>query len=441
MAGYLLIISVLLLGGVIATVGDRLGYKVGKARLSWFNLRPRHTAVLITILTGGCISATTLGVLFAASDSLRTGVFELEEIQQKLAEARSDLEAAQDDKQRIEEERDQAQRDRGIAQNRLNEINRFLTEAQAEQEATATALEAVVSRADRLRSELERLEGERQELVAQRDQVRQQIAERDRELQQQEGELQQQETIIAEGKIRLGDLEAQQRFLDEAIVKLEEDLLLLRERRVVLARGEVLAVQLLQVNNAAEAEGLVEVLLRQANQVAQRKTLPGTGAVDDLVIEISPLEIERLIQTLSDGQPYVVRVLSAENYITGESSVLVFTDVSLNRVIFPSGQVIASTTIDPAATNRAELRDRLNLLFSAAQFRARQTGIVNDKIEVNIENLVSFLTRVAAYDRPLIIQAIASEPAYTVGPLRLAFLALENDQILFRSDSTPLPGL
>lgn len=133
MAGYLLIISVLLLGGVIATVGDRLGYKVGKARLSWFNLRPRDTAVLITILTGGLISATTLGILFAASDSLRTGVFELEKIQQKLADARSDLEAAEQEKQEIqqqaEEERERARRDREAAGNRLNAINRSLKAA------------------------------------------------------------------------------------------------------------------------------------------------------------------------------------------------------------------------------------------------------------------------------------------------------------------------
>ncbi|MFZ9737054.1 MAG: DUF3084 domain-containing protein [Prochlorotrichaceae cyanobacterium] len=434
MAGYLLIISVLLLGGVIATVGDRLGYKVGKARLSWFNLRPRDTAVLITILTGGCISATTLGILFATSDSLRTGVFELEKIQNRLTDARTDLEAAQAEKQRIEEERDQARRDRVAAQNRLNEINQFLKEAQAEQQATAEALGGVVGKADRLRSEVERLESDRRELVQQRDQVRQQIQERDRELQQQE-------TVIAEGTVRLQDLEAQQRFLDEAIVDLEQDLLLLRERRVVLARGEVLAAQLLQVNTSSEAEERVDLLLRQANQVAQRKTLPGTGAENDVVIQIPQAEVDRLIETLSDGQPYVVRVLSAGNYITGESSVLVFTDVSLNRVIFPAEQVIASTAIDPSSIDTNELRDRINLLLSAAQFRSRQAGIVNDNIEIPIESLVGFLTQVSLYDRPLVIQAIASEPAYTVGPLRLAFLALENDQIIFRSNPTPPPRL
>jgi uncharacterized protein (DUF3084 family) len=434
MAGYLLIISVLLLGGVIATVGDRLGYKVGKARLSWFNLRPRDTAVLITILTGGLISATTLGILFAASDSLRTGVFELEKIQQKLAEARSDLEAAQQEKEKIEEERDQARRDRGAAQERLNAINRSLKEAQTAQEETSAELETAVEKTDRLRSELDRLEQERQDLVQQRDEVRKQIAARDREVQQQE-------TVIAEGKARLGDLEAQQRFLDSAIVDLEQDLLLLRERRVVLARGEVLAGQLLQVSNPTEAEGVVDLLLRQANQVVQRKTLPGTGDQNEVVIQIPQAEVDRLIETLRDGQPYVVRILSAGNYVTGERPVLVFTDVSLNRVVFPQGQVIASTTMDPTTMSSGDLRDRVNLLLSAAQFRARQAGIVNDNIEVPIDSLVDFLTQVTDYDRSLIIQAIASEPAYTTGPLRLSFVALDNDQIIFRSNPTTLPRL
>ncbi|NJM85416.1 MAG: DUF3084 domain-containing protein, partial [Leptolyngbyaceae cyanobacterium RM2_2_21] len=32
--GYILILAVLILGGVIATVGDRIGMRVGKARLT-----------------------------------------------------------------------------------------------------------------------------------------------------------------------------------------------------------------------------------------------------------------------------------------------------------------------------------------------------------------------------------------------------------------------
>ena len=89
--GLVLIVAILVLGGVIATVGDRLGTRVGKARLSLFNLRPRQTATLITIITGIVISASTFGLLFAVSDQLRTGVFELGKIQNNLKEARDEL--------------------------------------------------------------------------------------------------------------------------------------------------------------------------------------------------------------------------------------------------------------------------------------------------------------------------------------------------------------
>ena len=46
MSGWLLIIALLVLGGVLSALGDRLGSRVGKARLSLFNMRPRRTAAV-----------------------------------------------------------------------------------------------------------------------------------------------------------------------------------------------------------------------------------------------------------------------------------------------------------------------------------------------------------------------------------------------------------
>lgn len=75
-----LLAAVLILGGLLAVLGDRLGTKVGKARLRLFGLRPRQTATVVTVLTGILIAASTLGILFALSKSLRQGVFQLDEI-------------------------------------------------------------------------------------------------------------------------------------------------------------------------------------------------------------------------------------------------------------------------------------------------------------------------------------------------------------------------
>ena len=95
MTGWLLIISLLLLGGILSTLGDRLGSRVGKARLSIFNLRPRRTAVLITVLTGSMISALSLGFMLLVSRQLRVGLFELDDLQNKLKESREALDPLQ----------------------------------------------------------------------------------------------------------------------------------------------------------------------------------------------------------------------------------------------------------------------------------------------------------------------------------------------------------
>jgi uncharacterized protein (DUF3084 family) len=72
-------------------LGDLLGSLVGKARLSFFKLRPRRTAVLITALTGSLISSISLGLMLLVSSQLRVGLFELEAIQAKIKSGEKDL--------------------------------------------------------------------------------------------------------------------------------------------------------------------------------------------------------------------------------------------------------------------------------------------------------------------------------------------------------------
>ncbi len=91
MTGWLLILSLLVLGGILSTLGDRLGTKVGKARLSIFKLRPKRTAVLITVLTGSIISAISFAIMVAFNSQLRVGLFELEGIQAKIKDSEKEL--------------------------------------------------------------------------------------------------------------------------------------------------------------------------------------------------------------------------------------------------------------------------------------------------------------------------------------------------------------
>ena len=103
MTGWPLVIALLVLGGLLSTLGDRLGSRVGKARLSIFKLRPRSTAVFITVLTGSLISALSLGLMLMVSRELRVGLFELDDLQTKLQESRLALLPLQKERKLLEE--------------------------------------------------------------------------------------------------------------------------------------------------------------------------------------------------------------------------------------------------------------------------------------------------------------------------------------------------
>ena len=72
---WLLILSIIILAGVIAYLGDILGRRIGKRKLSLFKLRPRYTAVLVSVITGILIAAITLLILSVASQDVRTALF------------------------------------------------------------------------------------------------------------------------------------------------------------------------------------------------------------------------------------------------------------------------------------------------------------------------------------------------------------------------------
>jgi len=101
-SGWLFIIFLLLLGGLLSTLGDLLGSKIGKARLSIFKLRPKKTAILITIITGGLISASSLSLIILVNRQLRLGLFRLGDIQKQLQNSRQILIPLKEEREKLE---------------------------------------------------------------------------------------------------------------------------------------------------------------------------------------------------------------------------------------------------------------------------------------------------------------------------------------------------
>lgn len=534
--GYILILAVLVLGGAIATAGDRIGTKVGKARLSLFKLRPRSTATLITILSGSLVAASTLGILLVADKQLRTGLFELDEIQQDLKKAKRELRETRDRKSQVEQELAQAQAEQAKAKQQLEKIEvalesvsvkldeaiekQALTDEQLVQtQENLTQTESELTQVDRerdratqeraqvaqqlnqtktaLQLEIQTLQNDRQQLVEQRESTITQITERDREIQQnqqfiatqqqhietqrQQVALQQQriksqqqqvegqqqdikgqqqaieaqqqriksqqqqldeqkdllltqERTLTEREALLKELEERQADLSGQVSSLEQGFRLLRERRVAIGRGQVLASGVVRIVQSGGARPAIDRLLQEANRVAIGLIRPGTDP-EEQVIQIPIAEVEQWMGQIQDGNEYVMRVLAAENYILGEEVVGVYLEADRNRLIFEAGEIIAATSISPMTMSEDEVLDRMEFLIEAARLRALQQGILAERIQVtdSRDSAIEFIKQLQEQQEPLEVQAIATDLTYTAGPLKLKLVAVRNGAIVFES--------
>ncbi|MGF1494074.1 MAG: DUF3084 domain-containing protein [Microcoleaceae cyanobacterium] len=494
-AGLIFVAAILILGGVIAVVSDQLGTRVGKARLSLFKLRPRKTASLVTVFTGTVLSGLTLAILFSTSKPLRRGVFRIDEIQERLNQARKDLKRTEDEKERVQDELEQVKTDLEAAYSQLNkagdalqettsqtqqqqtqlqqtqeqlkqtqtqlddlqtqldQVNQAKASTESDLQATETQLQQVFEQKQVLRTEIEQLETEQTQLIEQRTQVEAEIQRQDQKIAEQDQVITKRDQTIAQRETRLSELETQQAQLEEQKSYLEQqvkiaerdaqllgrDLQLLREGNVGLRRGQVLATGLVRSENPTASKQLVDRLLQLANQNAVNSVQIGNADADqEQVVQITRKEVEKLINRIDDGQDYVVQVISAANYLVGETRVDVFTKAEPNRLLFSSGEVIAGTVIQPSQLTQEQLQQEVQQLINASGFRARFVGVVDESIQIgdeNIEAFVQFFRRLQQQPDQIELQVIAAGDTYTTGPLKIDLVARRNGKEIFSTHS------
>lgn len=492
-SAYILILVVLIFGGLIAALGDRLGSKVGKAKLRIFNLRPRQTAVVLTVLTGTLIAASTLTVLFTFSKSLREGIFKLDDILKQLRVAQADLEKVANEKIEIEKKLKAAKNQEKVAKIQQEIIQKRSKQVNANYSQTLAKLKQASKEAKNLQSDVTILIKEREHLAQQRlvltketATLQTQVKLRDEELNKRQEKIAAQDTILAQRQDRLQllekrfqSLESQRQKLqaeinlrdskigdlDQAITLKDQNLKVresklkdlenqlgylnrevqvleqyyqnyqdLRERKIALLRGQVIAFAALRIVNPQAVNDAVDELLRQANKVAIQAILPPNSPIPATpLVKITKAQVEQLSNQLQSGEDYVVRIISAGNYVQGETDIRVFADVAPNKLIFAADETIATISMDVSNSSEEDLQKRLDLILSAAQFRARREGILGG-IQVEdgrIKTLIKFIENVSNTEsRPDEIRAVATTDTYTVGPLKLRLIALKNGQVI-----------
>ena len=383
MSGWLLILALLLLGGVLSTLGDRLGSKVGKARLSLLGLRPRSTAVVITVLTGSLISAISLGLMLLVSDRLRTGLFELDQLERRLRDGREALDRSQRELRAAEEGRQEAR----------------------------SQLAMVEAQAGSLRRELAPLIQQRQQLERERDELSREIGAKDADIRRNREEL-----ARLNSRINAGAKELQQ---------LETNLIALRRGDVVISSGQPLEIAKVRIEQPDQARPVIEALLRQTNANVYQRVLPGEAPKRQILL-VPRSDITKLEGILSKKGDWVVSLISAANVLKGERQVVAFPDVRRNKLVVKAGEQLATTMLEGDERSAEQVRSRLNVLLASAYNTVKRDGSLASGLQFDAGS-VNQLTR-ALTDRPagqaVQLQAISRRNSDVVDPVAVEIRAV-----------------
>ncbi|MCD6362777.1 MAG: DUF3084 domain-containing protein [Synergistetes bacterium] len=79
-----LLLVIVLLSAIIAFIGDRVGWKLGRKRLTLWGLRPRHTTSLIAVFTGLMVALVTMLLLSFTVPSVHRALLGIKSLQHEM---------------------------------------------------------------------------------------------------------------------------------------------------------------------------------------------------------------------------------------------------------------------------------------------------------------------------------------------------------------------
>ena len=383
MFGLRLILILAVVGGLIAFIGDKLGSKIGKKKLSVFGLRPYHTSVLMTVITGILIASITLVTMAVASDSARTAMFGMEKLQNELAA--------------LNREKDQASVALAKAQADVAEKNKAILALDEQIKASAAEKAAIEN-----------------QLVAAR-----------QNYEEAKGQLQQAQSAVGELSQAKQSLEGEVTNLEQMTERLRRGILAIREGQVVFRSGEVVYAGVLKGSlNDEENSRQMQLFLATANEVTLHRM--GIEAEEPVQAIWMPNEvIEEALTRIKAAQGNIfVRVRTVANIIAGEPAVCTLELAADNR-IYKNNELIFSKEIDleqSESSMNGEILEFLSDIVAAGVIPDPLTGKVGN---MDAGTMVETGEKMAKYGGKVILKAYAKGDINASGPVLLR-LEVEN---------------
>ncbi|SDL15707.1 DUF3084 domain-containing protein [Halarsenatibacter silvermanii] len=351
MYAFVLVIMLILLSGMIAYIGDQLGMKIGKKRISIFGLRPRYSSIIITVVTGMVIATLSVVILLSVYSGLRQALFNINEVMERLEQLDTELERRTAEVEEMEEQRDELQ-------GRLDELR---------------------DERDELQVMVDDLSGERYELENRIEELNEELA-------------------------------AVSEELDEA----RDQLAYFRDEDIVFRRGEIIYSAVIE-GGRSEDEIIADIndFLAQANAAASERPIElddDTGMALHLQTE-DILHAAQLLYNLERGERMIISLAARVNVPRHDK---LRADLHLNRnfVVYDEGESIADRTID-ADSSTSEIDDELRELLAEVNYHASQEGILQNIDgtvgSLDFVNFYQLVSDIQEYEGEVSVKVEASE--------------------------------
>lgn len=415
------ILLLLTLAGVIAYTADLLGRRLGKKRLTLFGLRPKHTAILLTVVTGVAIAGLTFGAALASIPWFRRVVTQGERLAvQNIRLQEQNRALDQRIQERVRENEELAARNAAL-ERRNEELRRASAALEAESRRLSAANRTL---ADQNRS----LRRRNAELGARN--VR--LADRNSRLMADNRALQARQSSLQEEVTRLM---RQARALERQVSALHEEVASYRERGSVFRRGQILSERRVLPNPPPDLlRSIIANTLFEAERRARDTRLAAGDRSGSPVQWVPPPALEggaadgnRIARWLAQqatrfqNRPLVVRAVVDRNCAVGRP-VPVRLECFPNDRVFVQGQLVAEDVIDGRQSDGQILREVIAFLTQQVRRRAiaRSMEPGDDGLgSLDPDDVLDACRRIRQLGQPAVIRARARTDIHRAGPLQL----------------------
>ncbi|MGQ9733230.1 MAG: DUF3084 domain-containing protein [Candidatus Zipacnadales bacterium] len=456
------IVALLAFGGLAAYLGDVLGYRLGKRRLSLLHLRPRTTARLVGILAGILIPAVTVSLGALLVPEVRLAVLKIDSIRSELAqltaerntmreernllrrtvlEERTAVKTAHADAKKSRAELGDVKRMLGAAREELGETRlqvghlrdetgrlrgdrdaakQELTKARAALNKAEEVLIRAEERLTKVESELDEVENQRDKLLDERNQL------------QSEADRLKAEVAELRRTVQIYELRHTMFAERDPVLELGTELVRAVIRKppdVDALTDELLTLYLLAdeaAQNAGAGRGDNDRYVRVIWPVPRDyQGAPGQEVPEETVMGLVRRELFQ-----HPAPEHVVRVIVYRRAFAGEQVGIGF-EARPNHLVYHEGETLVSRKLSPGLSE-AEAFEQLWVLIadpkrSEVRRQAQAARLLPDPESgrygvISIRDIYHAAERCAGRPSSVTVRVEAAADTYTQGPLRIRII-------------------